>query len=108
LADGDVTATGQTLAAVGLADCLDALRPHWRRALAQAGAVPNRGVGIACCWYGCGNTALPNPSTIRIGLRPDGMLVLHQGATDMGQGPNTVIAQIAADALGLPVAAFTL
>ena len=26
----------------------------------------------------------------------------------MGQGPNTVIAQIAADALGLPVAAFTL
>ena len=109
LRDGDTTATGQTLRAVGLTDCLTALRPHWQRALADAKAAgPHRGVGIACCWYGCGNTALPNPSTIRIGLRPDGALVLHQGATDMGQGPNTVIAQIAADALGLPVAAFTL
>ncbi len=109
LRDGDTTATGQALRAVGLTDCLDALRPHWQRALAEAqGAGPHRGVGIACCWYGCGNTALPNPSTIRIGLRPDGTLILHQGATDMGQGPNTVIAQIAADALGLPVAAFTL
>jgi aldehyde oxidoreductase len=31
-----------------------------------------RGVGVASCWYGCGNTALPNPSTIRIGLTPHG------------------------------------
>ncbi|HET9069945.1 MAG TPA: molybdopterin cofactor-binding domain-containing protein [Amaricoccus sp.] len=112
LRDGDTTATGQRLQAVGLGACLDALRPHWQRALAEAAAAPHRGlqrgVGIACCWYGCGNTALPNPSTIRIGLRPDGTLVLHQGAVDMGQGPNTVIAQIAADALGLPVAALTL
>jgi CO/xanthine dehydrogenase Mo-binding subunit len=29
--------------------------------------------------------------------------VLHQGAVDIGQGSNTVIAQIAADALGLPL-----
>ncbi|AMY70170.1 aldehyde oxidoreductase, putative [Frigidibacter mobilis] len=34
--------------------------------------------------------------------------MLHQGATDIGQGANTVISQICADALGLPVAAFTL
>ena len=27
-----------------------------------------RGVGIACMWYGCGNTSLPNPSTMRIAL----------------------------------------
>ena len=33
---------------------------------------------------------------------PTATLVLHQGATDIGQGSNTVIAQIAADALGLP------
>ncbi len=111
LRTGDTTATGQTLQAVGLPDCLDALRPHWRRALAEAAAAPGplmRGVGIACCWYGCGNTALPNPSTIRVGLRPDGTLVLHQGAVDIGQGSNTVIAQIFADALGLPVSAITL
>ena len=69
---------------------------------AQKGRV-RRGVGVASCWYGCGNTALPNPSTIRAGLRGDGTLWLHQGATDIGQGANTVIAQIFADALGVPV-----
>ena len=35
-------------------------------------------------------------------------MILHQGAVDIGQGSNTVIAQICADALGLPVAALTL
>jgi aldehyde oxidoreductase len=108
LRDGDASATGQTLSATGIAPCLEALRPHWQRALAQAAATPHRGVGIASCWYGCGNTSLPNPSTIRIGLTPDGSLILHQGATDIGQGSNTVIAQIAAQALGLPVDRFHL
>lgn len=61
------------------------------------------GVGMAAFFYGCGNTASPNPSTMRIGLRPDGTLVLHQGAVDAGQGANTVIPQIAADALGVPI-----
>ena len=110
--DGDRTPSGQTLASVGMLDCLDALAPRWERALEDAARHPDgptrRGVGIASCWYGCGNTALPNPSTIRIGITPEGQLKLHQGATDIGQGSNTVIAQIAADALGLPVEAFEL
>jgi CO/xanthine dehydrogenase Mo-binding subunit/aerobic-type carbon monoxide dehydrogenase small subunit (CoxS/CutS family) len=108
LRDGDPSATGQVLRAVGIHDCLAALKPHWTRALAEASGLKGRGVGVASCWYGCGNTALPNPSTIRIGLSPAGEVVLHQGATDIGQGSNTVIAQIAAEALGLPLAAFRL
>ena len=108
LRNGDVSATGQTMRATGIAECLNALRPHRLRALDQARTVPNRGVGIASCWYGCGNTALPNPSTIRIGITRAGQIVLHQSATDIGQGSNTVITQIAAQALGLPVADFTL
>ena len=110
LRDGQASATGQVMEATGIAECLIALRPHWQRALADArhaGPVM-RGVGIASCWYGCGNTGLPNPSTIRIGLSPDGRVMLHQGATDIGQGSNTVITQIAAEALGLPVADFVL
>ena len=111
LRDGDSTVTGQELASgVGIAACLEALETHWRRALADARAANatdgpvRRGVGIASCWYGCGNTSLPNPSTIRIGISAEGDVVLHQGAIDIGQGSNTVIAQIAADALGLPLA----
>ena len=106
LRDGDASATGQIMRATGIAECLAALRPHWQRALRDV--QPGHGVGLASCWYGCGNTALPNPSTIRIGITQKGQFVLHQGATDIGQGSNTVIAQIAAQALGLPVAAMTL
>ena len=106
LRDGDASATGQVMRATGIAECLTALLPHWHRAIAENG--PNRGVGIASCWYGCGNTGLPNPSTIRIGITRAGQVMLHQGATDIGQGSNTVIAQIAADALGLPLSALGL
>lgn len=108
LQDGNLSATGQVMRATGIRACLDALRPHWQRALADARGVAWRGVGIASCWYGCGNTSLPNPSTIRIGLTAGGDVVLHQGATDIGQGSNTVIPQIAAEALGLPIAQFRL
>ncbi|WP_244277701.1 molybdopterin-dependent oxidoreductase [Mesorhizobium erdmanii] len=115
LRNGSETVTGQRLeSGVGIAECLEALRPHWARAEADADAFNNanrdrkRGVGVASCWYGCGNTSLPNPSTIRVGIAADGDVVLHQGAVDIGQGSNTVITQICADALGLPLERFRL
>ena len=107
LRDGQTAATGQFMRTTGIAQCLTALRPHWLRELADAKA-PNRGVGLALYWHGCGNTALPNPSTRRIGMTPQGQIVPHQGAADIGQGSDTVIAQIAADALGVPVSALAL
>ncbi len=67
-----------------------------------------RGVGVAGMWYGCGNTSLPNPSTVRIGLKRDGRIALHQGAVDIGQGSNTIVTQICADALGAPITQFDL
>ena len=98
---------------VGIKACLIALRPAW--AAARAGVAEfnaantgyRRGVGVASGWYGCGNTSMPNPSTIKCGLRSDGTLVLHQGAVDLGQGSNTVITQIFAQALGVPMAQVT-
>ncbi|PSL17188.1 molybdopterin-dependent oxidoreductase [Shimia abyssi] len=114
LSDGDASVCGQVLQGVGIAECLDALSPLWAEGLAAVAAFNaqsddvKRGLGVASCWYGCGNTALPNPSTIRIGVTAQGKLRLHQGAMDIGQGANTVITQIAADALGLPVHLFEL
>jgi aldehyde oxidoreductase len=111
----DETATGQVLqASVGLDRCLEALRPQWTRLLAEAKAlnaeasVTRRGVGIACMWYGIGNTALSNPSRMRLALTREGKLLFFNGAVDIGQGSTTVLTQIAADALGLPVEVFTL
>jgi CO/xanthine dehydrogenase Mo-binding subunit len=115
LRNGSETVTGQLLGSgVGIAECLEALRPHWARATADVDAFNSanrdkkRGVGVASCWYGCGNTSLPNPSTIRVGIAADGTVILHQGAVDVGQGSNTVITQICADALGLPLERFRL
>lgn len=114
LSDGDRSTCGQEMRGAGIAECLDALRGPWQAALERAasenakGGTIRYGVGVASCWYGCGNTALANPSTIRVGITPEGRLRLHQGATDIGQGANTVITQICADALGLPLDAFEI
>ncbi|MGE0212912.1 MAG: molybdopterin-dependent oxidoreductase [Parvibaculaceae bacterium] len=110
------TVTGQVLGeGVGIRACLEALREPWARAREEAEAFNSasdgrtrRGAGLAGMWYGCGNTSLPNPSTIRVGVKADGRIALHQGAVDIGQGSNTVITQICADALGAPVALFDL
>jgi aldehyde oxidoreductase len=105
------TVTGQVMGeGVGIRACFEALRPKWKAARAEAvefnakssGAI-RRGVGVAGMWYGCGNTSLPNPSTVRIGLKRNGRIALHQGAVDIGQGSNTIVAQICADALCVPV-----
>ena len=102
------TVTGQVLGeGVGIRACFEALRPRWKTSRAEAAefnAEKNgplrRGVGVAGMWYGCGNTSLPNPSTMRVGLKADGRVALHQGAVDIGQGSNTIVAQICADARG--------
>jgi len=112
---GDTTATGQVLAhSAGLAQCLDALRPAWREAQEKAavfnaaGGPHRRGVGVGCMWYGIGNTSMSNPSRMRVGLSPAGALTLYNGAVDIGQGSNTIMVQIAADAVGLPASQFAL
>ena len=114
LENGVPTVCGQVFEqGVGIRACLEALRPAWDKARADCAAfnaaqgVMRRGVGLAAGWYGCGNTSLPNPSTIKAGLRADGTLVLHQGAMDIGQGANTVITQIFAQAFGVPVGQVT-
>ena len=53
-------------------------------------------------------SSLPNPSTMRVGLKANGRIALHQGAVDIGQGANTIVTQICADALGAPIDRFDL
>ena len=115
LRKGDATATGQVLeASAGLTQCLETLRPRWRQMLDQAeefnrhASSLRQGAGMGCMWYGIGNTALSNPSTICIGLARDGRLTLYSGAVDIGQGSSTTLIQIAADALGVPPDRFEL
>ncbi|MGJ8557274.1 MAG: molybdopterin-dependent oxidoreductase [Sulfitobacter geojensis] len=109
------TVCGQVFSqGVGIGKCLESLRQSWateRDAAEKFNATSEtykRGVGVAAGWYGCGNTSLPNPSTIKSGVTAKGAVVLHQGAMDIGQGANTVITQIFATALGVATTSIDL
>jgi aldehyde oxidoreductase len=113
LRPGDTTHCGQRLeTSAGLVQCLEVLRPHWRRERAEAKGFNQqnshlrRGVGIGCMWYGLGNTGIANPSAMEVGLAAEGTLTLYNGAVDIGQGSATIMVQICAEALGLPVTVF--
>ncbi|MCC7281909.1 MAG: molybdopterin-dependent oxidoreductase, partial [Acetobacteraceae bacterium] len=116
LGPDDPTPTGQVLGqGAALPECLVALRPAWRRMLDEvhafntgAGGAARLGAGIACMWYGIGNTGMSNPSEMELRLSPDGTITLHSGAVDIGQGSNTVMVQIAAEALGVAPGAIAL
>lgn len=112
LADSLPTVCGQVFEqGVGIGECFKSLRSAWNKVknrvkeynmvAATNGSNLRRGVGVAGGWYGCGNTSLPNPSTIKAGIKHDGSIILHQGAVDIGQGSNTVISQIFAEGFGI-------
>ena len=82
----------------GLAE--DLADPHRRHRQGK-----RRGTGIACMWYGIGNTVIANPSSMSVALRQDGRFMLYNGAVDIGQGTYTIMPQIVAQALGVPVSA---
>ena len=68
----------------------------------QTGPV-RRGVGMALFWY---NTAVwpiaLESSSCRMVLNQDGSVQVQTGETEIGQGCDTVFAQMAADAIGIP------
>jgi len=104
---GSETATGQKLTtSIGIADCLDALKPHyeWARTTwcaEKSEPYKKRGIGLGSMWYGIGNTGVQNPSTAKIKMDLGGNVTLYTGCADIGQGSTTVLAQIAAEILGI-------
>jgi nicotinate dehydrogenase large molybdopterin subunit len=107
LKTGSQTATRQLLQdSVGIQDCLQAVRPHYEKALKdwvslESDPSKQRGVGVGAMWYGIGNTGVQNPSTAHMEMDPEGNLTLFTGCADIGQGSTTVLTQIAAQVLGV-------
>ena len=109
---GDRTTTDGTLdeSATGLLEVLDRLEarltapPDRRRPRADASA--HRGRGVAVGFHGAGFTgngeAVMRPRA-SVGLAPDGTFEVRTSLVDMGQGVRTVLAQIAAECLGVDV-----
>ena len=75
-------------------------QPDWR----QPPDRPNirRGIGFAFCMHGSG-IPLVDMGACSIKMNDDGSFNLLVGATDLGTGADTVLAQIAAEVLGVPV-----
>lgn len=73
-----------------------------RRASLPRGGTVKRGMGMTCLMHGSGIPGVDMGSA-RIKLNEDGSFNLHVGATDIGTGSDTILAQIAAEALAVPV-----
>jgi len=61
-----------------------------------------RGIGLGCSWYGTGyGNGFPDVSSAFVEIHDDGSATVLTGAVDVGQGSNSIFAQIVAEELGL-------
>jgi carbon-monoxide dehydrogenase large subunit len=101
---GDVIATGMTMHPTGLSQCIEqaAAAIGWeQRATVAPAARKRRGKGLAIMWKA--PAMPPNAgSSARVQLNEDGTVIVSVGGQEIGQGTFTVMAQMAAEALGVP------
>ena len=116
--EGDPFVTEETLRAIGLKECLDEVaksigweaRQTRRQGDKEAygngevdlGATSNlrKGKGLACMIKA---TITPSISCAVVKLNEDASLSIYSGTVEMGQGSETVLAQIAGKELGIPL-----
>jgi CO/xanthine dehydrogenase Mo-binding subunit len=106
LRPGDTTATGQKLGkdASALKVLREAVRRTGFRSRRRALAGTNCGIGLALFFHGSGFTGAGEvklASKASLELTPRGARILVT-STEIGQGTRTMLAQIVADALGIP------
>lgn len=94
-----------TLDTCGLDECIDlgAAEIGWKSKRGKPGNGPvKRGIGMVCLMQG---SSIPeiDMGAATIKLNEDGSFNLLVGATDLGTGSDTVLAQIAAEVLGVPL-----
>lgn len=99
---GDILPNGDRLDSYGLPECLRlaAESSGWKQ---KWGKQPNRGIGIGTGGMFSGGHNYPFGSAAFIKLNPDGRFTLFTGQTEFGGGVDTVMAQIAAEELGLTI-----
>ncbi|HUJ89785.1 MAG TPA: molybdopterin cofactor-binding domain-containing protein, partial [Syntrophorhabdales bacterium] len=69
----------------------------------SSGSKIKRGIGIGTCAYFGGSLVYPNSSSVIVKLTDDGSVLLITGAVDMGQGAETVLSQIVAEEMSVPL-----
>jgi 4-hydroxybenzoyl-CoA reductase subunit alpha len=100
-----ITVNGLRVQSYGLPECIEKTvdRSGWKQ---RKGKLPQgRGLGIACSHYvsGAANSIIRSDmphSTVNIKIDRDGGVVVYTGASEIGQGSDTMTAQVAAEVLG--------
>jgi CO/xanthine dehydrogenase Mo-binding subunit len=107
LHEGERFVTGEELLGVGVGECLTKVADElgWNGAVRKDDGVPPRSgkaraMGIACSMK---STMTPSNSAASLRLDPDGSLTVLTSAVEVGQGTTTVLAQIVAETVGIPV-----
>ncbi len=101
-----VTVNNLRVQSYGLPECIEKVveRSGWAQ---RRGKLPRgRGLGVACSHYvsGAANSIIRSDmphSTVNIKIDRDGGVVVYTGASDIGQGSDTMVAQIVAEVLGI-------
>jgi CO/xanthine dehydrogenase Mo-binding subunit len=96
----DTAFGGHPVASCVLAECLERVRDAQRAAPSLAPrAGRRRGVGFAAVSHISGLMG----TSANVQLRTDGSIALSTGCVDLGQGSDTTMVQICADALAVPI-----
>lgn len=101
--------TGKTIYSAGLPECLRKGRElfEWDKrreeSLNQQGRI-RRGVGVACFSYTSNTWPVGvEISGARLLMNQDGCIHVQTGATELGQGADTVFSQMVAETVGVPI-----
>jgi 4-hydroxybenzoyl-CoA reductase subunit alpha len=100
-----ITVNGLRVQSYGLPECIEKTveRSGWKERKGKL--AKGRGLGIACSHYvsGAANSIIRSDmphSTVNIKIDRDGGVVVYTGASEIGQGSDTMTAQVAAETLG--------
>ena len=100
-----ITVNGLRVQSYGLPECIEKVvdGSNWKNRKGKLSK--GRGLGIACSHYvsGAANSIIRSDmphSTVNIKIDRDGGVVVYTGASEIGQGSDTMTAQIAAEVLG--------
>jgi len=104
-----VTVNGLRVLSYGLPECIDQVitRSGWEERKGKL--AKGRGLGMACSHYvsGAANSIIRSDmphSTVNIKIDRDGGVVVYTGASEIGQGSDTMTAQVVAEVLGCDLA----
>jgi carbon-monoxide dehydrogenase large subunit len=100
---GDIILTGMEMPAIDLVTCIDKVTEAigWDKKEPPSAPHKKRGKGVAIMWKAPAMPPNPGSSAI-VRFNEDATVNVEIGAQDLGQGAFTVVAQMAAQVLGVP------